>query len=106
MNESNLDFIDIEGRRYGINLLAPLEALEWTTRFMTIQGTKDSTVLNGMLKDALARCYTPENEELKNQVVFNSWFRKHPEDMLTLGMQAAHRLAQDFLPKAPDTMMT
>ena len=58
----------------------------------------------GILKKALAQCYTPESESLEDIVVFNRWFQAHPGDMFHLAVMATWNLVKDFLPSQLATM--
>lgn len=59
-----------------------------------------------LMKDALAQCYTPQNEPLNNQAVFNAWFQEHPGDLFQLGAMAVYELVKDFFPSHAATLMT
>ena len=51
-----------------------------------------------IMTEALQRCYTPQNESLADETVFNRWFREHPGDLYPLGVMALVRLVKDFFP--------
>lgn len=61
-------------------------------------GQLKNAEVSAMQKEALQRCYTPENEPLSNMVVFNKWFRQYPGDMHPLGWMALVTLVKDFFP--------
>ncbi len=65
--------------------------------------TLDGTKIFVMQEKALSRCYTPENEPLSNQAVFNRWFKEHPGDMHLLSWKAIFMLVKDFFPSMPAT---
>lgn len=50
-----------------------------------------------LVREALARCWTPENMRLKDDAEFTRWFSLHPEDMMTLGSRAMVEVSRDFL---------
>ncbi|MDL2268216.1 hypothetical protein LJC46_09605 [Desulfovibrio sp. OttesenSCG-928-G15] len=66
-------------------------------------GQVNSTDVTMLMNEALRRCYTPQNESLADESVFNRWFREHPEDMYILAAHAMFRLVKDFFPKPPAT---
>lgn len=99
--------IEINGRIYTADPLAPLEALDWGPRLAKELGgvllKQDLAGLNtpavtALMKEAIARCWTPENQKLSEPAVFNAWFSRHPEDLLVLGARAAVEVGRDFLP--------
>lgn len=65
---------------------------------MTSCGELKCTEVSAMLRDAVQRCYTPQNESLADMAVFNSWFREHPGDLFPLGAMALVQLVKDFFP--------
>lgn len=147
MLAANLAFINVGERRYAIDTLNPLEAIDWGVRVAVLLGGPLGRLLGGcdlerlknldparpdpdslgLLKDALAsglagcaglnapeltdlltqalrRCYTPENEALRDEAVFNRWFREHPGDLYPLGVKAVQQLVADFFPKTLVTL--
>lgn len=103
----NLDYIEIDDRRYAIDLFNPIDAISWGSRALAVFGSAltkgDLSVANSdeatkMMTEAIKRCHTPKNEPLSDMVVFNSHFREHPGDLFQLGMHAMIRLVQDFFP--------
>ena len=95
--------ISINGNRYIVEPLNPHDALAWIVRMRMTDlglggpGTGDPEKATRLLDDAIARCWTPENERLSDPEVYNRWFQKHPLDLLPLGMQACTEVASDFL---------
>lgn len=59
-----------------------------------------------LIMGALTHVFTPQNESLGNEAVFNSWFSVKKSDLFIVGFMAVFKLAQDFFPKVPDTIMT
>ena len=59
-----------------------------------------------MFKKAFGQCWTPENESLGDEAVFNKWFQQHPGDMFELGGRAAFLLSRDFFPSQLGTMLS
>ena len=139
MQHINLDYITIGDRRYAIELLNPLEAIELGFRAISQFGpflgeciskgdmselaavidgeldsaslhtlhntlgpllrafnTLDSKTATDMFQEAIARCYTPGNDALRDDTIFNQWFQRFPRDMYLLGIKALHRLLRDF----------
>lgn len=102
--------IIINGRRYAVDVLSPLEALEWTPRLMAsgflnmAEGDSfNHKEVSTLAREATKRCWTPDNRKLEDDGVFTEWFAKHPEDLLQLGMQAAVEVCRDFLPSIGGT---
>lgn len=62
--------------------------------------------LEALLKVAYGHTYTPQNESLGNEAVFNGWFREHPHELFQVGLTALYMLAKDFFPKPPVTVKT
>lgn len=120
MNTTGIAYITVGGNRYAIEKLAPLEAVTWGNRvfaliapalgdlfddsvsrsagFRAVFSAYDSEAVSRLMTDALRHCYTPGNEPLSNEAVFNTWFRAHPGDLYELGLLAVWELARDFLP--------
>lgn len=121
---SDLIRIKIEDRVYTIQPFNPLDGMEYGAKLLgllapalggVIELTKEggdplkvggelATVLKNpevtpLLKQALGQCFTPENQSLADEAVFNAWFRKFPGDMFVLGGKAVWELVKDFLPK-------
>ena len=93
----------INGNRYIVEPLNPHDALAWIIRLrMTdmgvgTSGTGDPEKAARLLDEAIARCWTPENQRLSDPEVYNRWFQKHPLDLIPLGMKACMEVATDFL---------
>lgn len=119
-----LGFITVGDNRYAVEKLNPLEAIAFGNRVLRVAGPAlgnmyeavreggdfgsvfctafaayESAEVTALMTDALARCYTPRNEPMSNQVVLNSWFREHPGDLYHLGVRAMYELVKDFFPK-------
>ena len=62
-----------------------------------VPSLKDGS-LTTLLKQAIGQCFTPENQSLADEAVFNAWFSKYPGDMLALGARAIPILVSDYLP--------
>lgn len=106
--------ITINGNTYTAEPLNPHEAIGWANRLIPVVGPvltdKSLDKWNGpeasrLMQEAVARCWTPENEKLSEQAVFNRWFQKHPRDLIELGARAAFEVARDFLPEALHTAL-
>lgn len=120
---SGLIRIKIDERVYAVQHFNPMEGMEFGTKLLSIispalggiiEATKEGgdpakvgveiskalkdPDLTPMLKQALGQCFTPENESLSDEAVFNTYFSKHPGDMFQLGGQAAYMLVKDFFP--------
>ncbi|MDL2317123.1 hypothetical protein LJC59_08640 [Desulfovibrio sp. OttesenSCG-928-A18] len=120
----NLGFITVNDNRYPIDKLNPLEAIAFGNRVMAVVGpllramldasmqksclsrffdglftNYPSELWTGIMNDALRRCYTPHNEPLHNQAIFNEWFRRYPGDLFELGLMGVYSLAADFFPR-------
>jgi len=54
--------------------------------------------VTALLNETLQHCYTPQNESLADQSVFNRWFKEYPGDMYPLGVMALVHLVKDFFP--------
>ena len=67
--------------------------------------TVDEETLDELLKTAISRVYTPVNECLGNQAVFNSWFKDRKDSLFTVSFMALFHLSKDFFPKALDTIL-
>lgn len=111
---------------YRFELLPPLEVIAFGNRVIRTAGgaiaglllnrseltaeniTKvlsgiDAGDLSALMKEALARCYTPTNLSLADDANFNSWFSEHPEEMFQAGIQAVYNQVKDFFPNLPGT---
>lgn len=62
-------------------------------------GELKSDEVSKMMNEAIKRCYTPQNEPLGDEAVFNRWFREHPGDLYPLGCMALVHLVKVFFPK-------
>lgn len=119
----------IEDRVYNVQKFNPLEGMEFGTQILAIvspalggimEATKDGgdpakvgTELARSLKDpslapllkrALGQCFTPENESLADEYVFNKYFAAVPQDLFVLGVQAVWVLVKDFFPSQLATL--
>lgn len=119
--------VEVGGSRYSVQKMNPMDALDFGVRVMTVvspalggimEAVKEGgsaerdlpaffsslqSALSGgnaaaILKEALRRCFTPQNEGLADDVVFDKWFREHPGDMFPLAARAVWELVKDFLP--------
>lgn len=54
--------------------------------------------LTPLLRQAYKQCFTPDNQSLADEAVFNQWFLKYPQDMFELGVRAAYALVKSFFP--------
>lgn len=52
------------------------------------------------INEALAQCFTPENQSLADEGVFNRWFSRYPHDLYELSGKVVWVLIKDFLPKS------
>ena len=57
-----------------------------------------------LVEEAHRRCYTPQNEALRDEVVFNRWFMEHPDQLYGAGLLAVWHLVKDFFPKTLATL--
>ena len=95
--------IYINGNRYIVEPLNPHDALAWVVRLRMTDlgagepGTGDPEKAAKLLDEAIARCWTPDNQRLSDPEVYNRWFQKHPLDLVPLGMQASMEVVSDFL---------
>jgi len=128
---NDIGFIIIGDNRYAIDKLPPFQAIEWGNRILSVLGPTIGGVMEAIsddgnpaaafqgafgqyksaeasqiMRDAMKRCYTPQNESLGNEAVFNSWFREHSGDLFHLGVMAVWELTRDFLPKQLITFAT
>ena len=131
MNVSGLGSFSLDGVIYRFEALNPLEAVRFGNRVFKVFGPallslaaakKDGaeTAGEGMLaaalsevdddkvslliEEALRRCYTPQNEALRDEVVFNRWFMEHPDQLYGAGLLAVWHLVKDFFPKTLATL--
>lgn len=121
--------IKIEERAYSLTKFAPMDGMEYGTKVMAVvspalgglyEATKDGgnaikmasdfaavfkdPTLTPLLRQAIGQCFTPKNESLADEYVFNTWFSQHPGDLFQLGVQSAWALVKDFLPSSLVTM--
>ena len=119
----NFTKIKIDDRIYCVRKLSPMEAIDYGLKVATVispalsglveitrESGDQSKALDGLsgalkggeagaiLKEALRQCFTPENENLADEVTFNRWFQKYPGDMFVLASRAVWDLVKDFLP--------
>ncbi|MFR3459765.1 MAG: phage tail assembly chaperone, partial [Bilophila wadsworthia] len=109
MNHTGLGSFSLDGVIYRFEALNPLEAMRFGNRVFKVFGPallslasakKDGGEMAGegvlaslapalsemdedkvslLVEEALRRCYTPQNEALRDEVVFNRWFMEHPD---------------------------
>jgi hypothetical protein len=118
------DFV-VNGRTYKFDLLPPMEAIDFGSRVLKAAGgalisvcgegptdykgiaealsTVEPAELSAIMKEALGRTYTPEQEPLRNEAVFNSWFNRNPQDLFTAGAMAVFEQVRDFFPFGQNT---
>lgn len=82
------------------NAAGKTDPKELVAAFGPALGMVDDAVLEELLRTAMQRVYTPQNESLSNEAVFNAWFREHKEDLFPVGLYALYHLTKDFFPKA------
>ena len=63
-------------------------------------GMVDDNKLLELMHASFQHVYTPHNECLGNEAVFNSWFRTNKEDLYMVGLLSLYHLTKDFFPKA------
>lgn len=54
-----------------------------------------------LMQTAFKRVYTPANECLGDEAVFNDWFQARPHEMFPVGLLAIYHLSKAFFPKLP-----
>ncbi|WP_301386733.1 phage tail assembly chaperone, partial [uncultured Bilophila sp.] len=116
MNHTGLGSFSLDGVMYRFETLNPLEAVRFGNRVFKVFGPallslaaakKDdgeaagegvlaalAPALSGfdddkvslLIEEALRRCYTPQNEALRDEVVFNRWFMEHPDQLYGAGL--------------------
>ena len=134
MNHTGLGSFSLDGIMYRFETLNPLEAVRFGNRVFKVFGPallslaaakKDdgeaagegvlaalAPALSGfdddkvslLIEEALRRCYTPQNEALRDEVVFNRWFMEHPDQLYGAGLLAVWHLVKDFFPKTLATL--
>ncbi len=134
MNHTGLGSFSLDGVMYRFETLNPLEAVRFGNRVFKVFGPallslaaakKDdgeaagegvlaalAPALSGfdddkvslLIEEALRRCYTPQNEALRDEVVFNRWFMEHPDQLYCAGLLAVWHLVKDFFPKTLATL--
>ncbi len=134
MNHTGLGSFSLDGVMYRFETLNPLEAVRFGNRGVKVFGPallslaaakKDdgeaagegvlaalAPALSGfdddkvslLIEEALRRCYTPQNEALRDEVVFNRWFMEHPDQLYGAGLLAVWHLVKDFFPKTLATL--
>ena len=101
--------IEIEDRVYACQRFNSMDCVAYGTQWRPIlypeggemadvASTLKNPSLTAMLRQAIGQCFTPQNESLADEAVFNQWFTKYPGDMFILGLQATVALIHDFLP--------
>lgn len=70
------------------------------TAFGPALGLIDEEKLLELINTALQRVYTPQNECLGDEVVFNNWFQQHKTDLFQVGLLSLYHLTKDFFPRA------
>ena len=108
---------------YTCNKLNPMDALEFGMRALAVLSPAVSGIIEAhkeggdplkvfndiskalkdkdatpLLKEAIAQCFTPQNQDLGDVVEFNRWFSEHPGEMFHLGALALYHLVKDFFP--------
>ena len=121
----------INDRTYTIQPLNPMEAIAYGTKIAAVIAPALSSLTGGaglksgaeklllslgaalkdndvssLLKTAYDQCYTPQNESMADEVVFNKHFLAFPEDAYELGVRAAYLLVKDFFPKQLSTTLS
>ena len=134
MNHTGLGSFSLDDVMYRFETLNPLEAVRFGNRVFKVFGPallslaaakKDdgeaagegvlaalAPALSGfdddkvslLIEEALRRCYTPQNEALRDEVVFNRWFMEHPDQLYGAGLLAVWHLVKDFFPKTLATL--
>ncbi len=134
MNHTGLGSFSLDGVIYRFEALNPLEAVRFGNRVFKVFGPallslaaakKDGAETAGegvlaalapalsevdddkvslLIEEALRRCYTPQNEALRDEVVFNRWFMEHPDQLYGAGLLAVWHLVKDFFPKTLATL--
>lgn len=118
---------------YSLAALAPIEALRFGTECAKVLGpalvqflsrysgeemtlkdlltqigpaleSLDPDRLLTLLNTVYTHTFTPTNENLGDEAVFNSWFQEHPADMFQVGFQVLYALAKDFFPRLSGTL--
>lgn len=129
----NLAKIQVGDNHYAIDPLPPMDALEFGPKaakvlsptmsgIMEITNNADNSSLGksinvmfanidpketaALMREAVGQCWTPKNQSLKDETVFNIWFMEHPNDLYELGLRAIYILAKPYFPKALATMAT
>ena len=122
--------IKIEDRVYSVMRFNPMDGMEFGTKLLSViapsmggivEATKEGgdpgkvgaqlayalkdPSLTPLLRQAFKQCFTPQNESLEDEAVFNKWFAQHPGDMFSLGAQAMWVLVKDFLPSQLTTIV-
>ncbi|MBS6142254.1 MAG: hypothetical protein KH745_06615 [Bilophila sp.] len=134
MNHTGLGSFSLDGVIYRFEALNPLEAVRFGNRVFKVFGPallslaaakKDGAETAGegvlaalapalsevdddkvslLIEEALRRCYTPRNEALRDEVVFNRWFMEHPDQLYGAGLLAVWHLVKGFFPKTLATL--
>jgi hypothetical protein len=127
---SSFERIDVNERIYMLERFNPMQGLEYSAQLLSVVGpalgglaaagqqasavqvfSSLTMALKGpecaeLLKTALRRCKTPQNESLENMAAFELWFSQHPEDMFELGAVAMVKLVSPFLPQRLRTLLS
>lgn len=123
--QSRLERIKIENRVYFLNKFDPLSGFEYGLKLLSLFGPNINSIFElqhhpgrfylslvkalghdesaKLMKQALGRCLSPENEALDDPGVSNRWFARHPGDMYELAGQAIWHLVKDFFLPAAST---
>ncbi len=133
MNHTGLGSFSLDGVMYRFETLNPLEAVRFGNRVFKVFGPAllslaaakndgeaagegvlaalapalsgfDDDKVSLLIEEALRRCYTPQNEALRDEVVFNRWFMEHPDQLYGAGLLAVWHLVKDFFPKTLATL--
>jgi hypothetical protein len=106
---SDIFKVTINERQYTGHKMNPLEGLAFCLEVGELyrngdgEGSLMTPKAQGVIKKALECCYTPENQSLSDEVVFNTQFQRYPADMFPLAYQAVQGLCADFFPVTVNT---
>ena len=123
--KSGMGECKVNGRTYKFDLRPPMEAIDLGSRVLKAAGgalvsscgegevhydaiakalsVVEASELSALMKEALKRSYTPEQEPLSNEAVFHSWFNQNPQDLFVAGALAVFEQVRDFFPSGLST---
>ena len=123
--KSGMGEFKVNGRMNKLDLLPPMEAIDFGSRVLKAAGgalvsicgegevhydaiakalsVVEASELSALMKEALKRSYTPEQEPLSNEAVFHSWFNQNPQDLFVAGALAVFEQVRDFFPSGLST---